>query len=312
MMLEPGQAMLIKAGSILTFQVHYTANGTPANDQSSIGFIFAKEPPRQEVHSSAFVNATFAIPPGASDYLVDSAIEFNQPARILALFPHTHLRGRSWEYRLIYPDGRSEIVLAVPKYDFNWQTYYQFAKPLSVPKGARLEASAKYDNSAANKSNPDPNIEVHWGEQTWEEMQYPASPSSSTSPAARRTNRSQRALPHAAARARPAAIPAHRRALGRAKNPFYQFSIKPPVGVKTRRLPLLRCGTCPYNSRARVVVARHRLIPQTYDQIAAHNGAVRHHAAADADQVRCRRSGQRRRGDRLPDPDPGTRFRRLD
>jgi hypothetical protein len=172
MILEPGQAMLIKAGSILTFQVHYTANGKPATDQSSIGFIFAKEPPRQEVHSSAFVNATFAIPPGASDYKVDSAIEFNQSARILALFPHTHLRGRSWEYRLVYPDGRSEVVLAVPNYDFNWQTYYQFAKPLSVPKGARLEASAKYDNSAANRSNPDPNIEVHWGEQTWEEMQY--------------------------------------------------------------------------------------------------------------------------------------------
>src|SRR4051812_3762755 len=172
MTLEPGQAMLIKAGSMLTFQVHYTANGKPTTDQSSIGFIFAKEPPRQEVHSSAFVNATFAIPPGASDYQVDSAIEFNQPARILALFPHTHLRGRGWEYRLVYPDGRSEVVLAVPKYDFNWQTYYQFAKPLSVPKGARLEASAKYDNSAANKSNPDANIEVHWGEQTWEEMQY--------------------------------------------------------------------------------------------------------------------------------------------
>ena len=172
MTLEPGQAMLIKAGSILTFQVHYAANGSGAADQSSIGFIFAKEPPRQQVHASAFVNAMFAIPPGASNYKIDSAIEFNQDARILALFPHTHLRGRAWEYRLIYPDGRSEVVLSVPKYDFNWQTYYQFAKPLAVPKGARLEASAKYDNSAGNKSNPDPKIEVHWGEQTWEEMQY--------------------------------------------------------------------------------------------------------------------------------------------
>jgi hypothetical protein len=169
---EPGQAMLLKAGTILTFQLHYTANGTAASDRSSIGLIFAKEPPRQEVHSSAFVNATFAIPPGATDYKIDSAIEFTQNARILALFPHTHLRGRSWEYRLVYPDGRSEVVLSVPHYDFNWQTYYEFAKPLSVPKGARLEASAKYDNSAANRSNPDPKIEVHWGEQTWEEMQY--------------------------------------------------------------------------------------------------------------------------------------------
>ncbi|MGE3510142.1 MAG: thiol-disulfide isomerase [Vicinamibacterales bacterium] len=169
---EPGQAMLLKAGTILTFQLHYTANGKATTDQSSIGLIFAKEPPRQEVHSSAFVNATFAIPPGATDYQIDSAIEFNENARILALFPHTHLRGRSWEYRLVYPDGRSEVVLSVPHYDFNWQTYYQFAKPLRVPKGARLEASARYDNSAANRSNPDPKIEVRWGEQTWEEMQY--------------------------------------------------------------------------------------------------------------------------------------------
>jgi hypothetical protein len=169
---QPGQAMLIKAGSVLTFQVHYTVSGKAVKDRSSIGFVFAKEPPKQEVRSGSFTNAFFVIPPRASNHRVDSAIEFNQDADILAVFPHTHLRGKSWEYRLVYPDGRKEVVLSVPKYDFNWQTYYEYSTPIHVPGGSRLEATAHYDNSAANRANPDPNVEVRWGDQTWEEMQY--------------------------------------------------------------------------------------------------------------------------------------------
>jgi len=171
MTFEPGSAIRIKAGATLIFQIHYTANGNAATDLTSVGMIFAK-PPRQELHNSAFINPFFKIPPGAGNEQVDSAIEFKQDVHITALFPHTHVRGKSWEYRLVYPDGRAEVVLSVPKYDFNWQTYYVFAKPLSVPKGARLEATAHYDNSENNRSNPDPKKEVHWGEQTWEEMQY--------------------------------------------------------------------------------------------------------------------------------------------
>ena len=172
MTLQPGSAMLIKAGSVLTFQVHYTANGTATSDVSSVGFIFAKEPPQREVRNSAFINATFVLEPGEGNKEVDSAIEFNQDSHITALFPHTHLRGKSWEYRMVYPDGRSEVVLSVPKYDFNWQTYYVFTTPLAVPKGSRLEAVAHFDNSLNNPSNPDPKVAVHWGEQTWQEMQY--------------------------------------------------------------------------------------------------------------------------------------------
>ena len=141
-------------------------------DQSSVAMIFAKEPPKQEIHNSAFVNVLLKLPPGADNQAVDSAIEFNQDVHITALFPHTHLRGKSWEYRLIYPDGRSDVVLSVPKYDFNWQTYYVYSTPLAVPKGSRLEATAHYDNSVNNASNPDPKVEVHWGDQTWQEMQY--------------------------------------------------------------------------------------------------------------------------------------------
>jgi hypothetical protein len=167
-----GSALRIKAGSVLTLQVHYTTIGKPEKDRTSVGFIFAGQPPKQEVRSASFVGLQLRIPPGASNHRVDCQIEFNQDVHITALFPHTHLRGKSWEYRLTYPDGREEVVLSVPQYDFNWQTYYQFAKPLAVPKGSKLLAIAHYDNSANNKANPDPTLEVRWGDQTWEEMQY--------------------------------------------------------------------------------------------------------------------------------------------
>ena len=172
MVFQPGTALLVKAGTTVIFQVHYTANGTVTKDQSRIGFLFAKEPPRQEIMSSQFLNPQLVLPPGAGNQRVDSEIEFTEDSHIWALIPHTHLRGKSWEYQLKYPDGRSEVVLSVPKYDFNWQTYYHYTKPIAAPKGSRLQAIAHYDNSAANRSNPDPKAEVHWGEQTWEEMQY--------------------------------------------------------------------------------------------------------------------------------------------
>jgi hypothetical protein len=179
-----GSALRIKAGAVLTLQVHYTTTGKPEKDRTSVGFIFtgraggaagtggASQPPKQEVRSAAFVGLQLRIPPGADNHRVDAQIEFNQDIHITALFPHTHLRGKSWEYRLTYPDGREEVVLSVPQYDFNWQTYYQFAKPLAVPKGSKMLAIAHYDNSANNKANPDPTAEVRWGDQTWEEMQY--------------------------------------------------------------------------------------------------------------------------------------------
>ena len=167
-----GTALRIKAGSTLTFQIHYTANGKPTEDTSSVGLIFAKKPPQQEMRTSAFMNPMFTLPPGDPDKEVDSAIEFTKDTHVYAIFPHTHVRGKDWSYQMVYPDGRKEQVLSVPHYDFNWQTYYTFTKPLVVPKGSRLEAIAHYDNSENNPSNPDPKVAVHWGEQTWQEMQY--------------------------------------------------------------------------------------------------------------------------------------------
>ena len=97
---------------------------------------------------------------------------FAQDATLVGLFPHTHVRGKRWSYTLELPDGTTKSILSVPKYDFNWQTYYMYQEPIAIPKGARILSTAWYDNSTANRSNPDPKIDVKWGDQTWEEMQY--------------------------------------------------------------------------------------------------------------------------------------------
>jgi hypothetical protein len=167
-----GTAVRLAPGGILHLQVHYTANGTAGTDRSVVGLIFAKEPPAEEIRPAQFLNARFEIPPGAVDYQVTTDVTFLQDATLRGLFPHTHVRGRRWNYTLELPDGTKKPLLSVPKYDFNWQTYYMFREPMLIPKGSRIVATAWYDNSAANKSNPDPTITVKWGDQTWEEMQY--------------------------------------------------------------------------------------------------------------------------------------------
>lgn len=167
-----GTALRLRAGTVLVFQMHYTAHGHPKRDRTSVGVRFAKAPPVEEIRASSFVNGRFVIPPGAADVQVPAEIGFRDTVRVWGILPHTHLRGTRWEYRLTQPDGRSEVVLSVPKYDFNWQTYYMFARPLEILPGGKLESIAWYDNSAANRANPDPTAEVRWGDQTWEEMQY--------------------------------------------------------------------------------------------------------------------------------------------
>jgi hypothetical protein len=172
MTFRPETALQIRAGAVLTFQVHYTASGRAMKDRSSIGMVFAKAAPTTEVRAGSFINQRFVIPAGANDHQVDAEVAFREDAVIWALLPHTHLRGTRWHYELVYPDGRREVILSVPTYDFNWQTYYMFSQPLEVPQGAKIVSSAWYDNSARNPSNPDPKSAVRWGDQTWEEMQY--------------------------------------------------------------------------------------------------------------------------------------------
>ena len=167
---QPGTAKRIPAGSTLIFQVHYTTNGTPGADRSKLGLIFAKEPPSREIRTGVIANPLFAIPPGASDHEVQAEATFSDDVRVWTMHPHMHLRGKDMTYTAVYPDGRSQVVLRVPKFDFGWQTDYWLSEPLALPKGSKLHVRAHFDNSAANRSNPDPGATVRWGDQTWEEM----------------------------------------------------------------------------------------------------------------------------------------------
>jgi hypothetical protein len=167
-----GTATRLVAGSTLIFQMHYTTIGKATTDRTEIGFIFAKEPPKTELLGTALINGSLDIPPGDPDRRVDAETTVMQDITLWSLLPHTHVRGKRWEYEAIYPDGRTETILAVPRYDFNWQTEYEFKQPLNLPKGTKIHAVAWYDNSPANKSNPDPTKEVWWGDQTWEEMMF--------------------------------------------------------------------------------------------------------------------------------------------
>lgn len=166
----PGQAKLIKAGSDIVLQMHYTANGAAGKDRSRVGFVFAKEPPKERVMTLAAANSKFVIPPGADNHKVESAFTFNTGVTLTNLIPHMHLRGKSFAYKLVYPTGETQELLNVPKYDFNWQLSYDLEKPLVIPAGTKMQCTAFFDNSANNPHNPDPKAEVKFGEQSWEEM----------------------------------------------------------------------------------------------------------------------------------------------
>lgn len=167
----PGTARRIKAGSKLLFEVHYTPNGTEQTDRSSVGVIFAKEPPQYIAETNILANMALRIPPGAARHKAQMTYTFPEDALVLSFMPHMHLRGTSARYTVTYPDGKTETLLSVPDYDFNWQSVYRFEQPIRIPKGSKLTWAASWDNSADNPRNPDPTKEVRWGLQTWDEMQ---------------------------------------------------------------------------------------------------------------------------------------------
>ena len=167
---NPGEAKLIKAGSDIVFQLHYTANGKPAKDRSRVGLVFAKEPPRRRVLTLAASDKEFVIPPGAPNHSVQASFTLHADSELIGLLPHMHLRGKAMEMRAVYPTGESEKLLWVPRYDFNWQLGYKLATPKLLPKGTRIEATGYFDNSPNNKSNPDAGVAVRYGDQSWEEM----------------------------------------------------------------------------------------------------------------------------------------------
>ena len=165
-----GAAKLVPAGSDIVLQMHYTANGKAATDVTKIGLVLAKEPPQRRYLTMNAPNGRFAIPPGDPNYEVKSQITLQETAELVWLMPHMHLRGKDFEFRVVYPTGESEMLLKVPKFDFNWQLGYDEVKPLVLPKGTRIECTAHFDNSPNNPANPNPKVEVRWGDQSWEEM----------------------------------------------------------------------------------------------------------------------------------------------
>jgi mono/diheme cytochrome c family protein len=167
---SPGTAKLVRAGSKLRFQMHYTPNGKAERDRSYIGLRFAKEPPQFRALTGRALNFGFRIPPGHPNYEVTASFVAKEDIRLTSLMPHMHVRGKDFKYTVTFPDGRSEVLLSVPRYDFNWQLAYALQDPLLLPKGSRIDCVAHYDNSPNNKWNPDPTKEVRWGDQTWEEM----------------------------------------------------------------------------------------------------------------------------------------------
>jgi hypothetical protein len=167
---RPGTALLVPAGSDIVFQLHYTANGNAATDQTKVGVVFAKEPPAKRIVTLTATNAKFAIPPGDPNYQVESNFTLKDDSELIWFMPHMHLRGKDFEYRAVYPTGETQTLLRVPKYDFRWQLEYEEAAPLVLPKGTRIECTAHFDNSPNNPANPDATKEVRWGDQSWEEM----------------------------------------------------------------------------------------------------------------------------------------------
>jgi mono/diheme cytochrome c family protein len=163
-----GMAKFVPAGSDLVFQMHYVSRGRPATDQTSIGMVFAKQPPKQGVLTLQLTNDRFVIPPGVDDYRVEVHGTLPNDATLLSFFPHMHLRGKAFEYNIV-EKGSMKTLLRV-NYNFYWQLSYRLAQPLRLKAGTMLQAVAWYDNSRMNPHNPNPDVAVRWGDQTYDEM----------------------------------------------------------------------------------------------------------------------------------------------
>ncbi len=182
-----GVARRLPKGAYIEMNMHYQASGKPEKERAQFGIWFAKEPVHYEMQNVSTLDRGTTmvddqalpsdripnIPPGAEYWKISNFKIFPEPATLYAMSPNMHLRGKDMKFILTYPDGREELVLDVPKYDFNWQLYYELATPLKIPAGSKLTAIAHYDNSPKNKWNPAPDKEVYWSEQSWDEMYNP-------------------------------------------------------------------------------------------------------------------------------------------
>ena len=166
----PDTALRVPKGARLRLEMHYTPNGKKTKDRSSIGVQFADKPPKFELLMNEFANMGFEVPAGDAHHKAEATFRLRADARLVSVTPHMHWRGKDYLYEVIYPDGKKETLLSVPRWDFNWQNQYRFTEPVKLPKGSRLHAVAHWDNSTLNPLNPDPTKPVRFGLQTWDEM----------------------------------------------------------------------------------------------------------------------------------------------
>ena len=161
---------LITAGSNLLLQMHYTTSGRETTDATKIGLFFHDKPPKHIMSGGVAGQTRFMVPPGAKEHKLSGTKLVERDAYLYELMPHMHFRGKYMSYTAEYPDGTSETLLSVPKYDFNWQFKYQLEEPLFLPAGTKIVAKGAMDNSDRNLGNPDPNKPVFYGLQTMHEM----------------------------------------------------------------------------------------------------------------------------------------------
>ena len=163
---------LLKAGTTVSLQLHYTTSGRELTDESEIGIYFYPDGVIPEERMSGGVGNAFtiAIPPQDKDHEMQLVTHISQEVDIYSLMPHMHFRGKRMKFYARYPDSSEELLLSVPAYDFNWQLSHELEKPLRVPAGTQIIAVGAFDNSSQNPANPDPSIEINWGEQSWDEM----------------------------------------------------------------------------------------------------------------------------------------------
>jgi hypothetical protein len=165
-----GFARKLPAGARVSFQIHYTPSGRAKTERLRMGLVFAKSAPQYEVRTTAVANPKLAIPAGAPNHVETRTqqVPFDMP--VLSLMAHMHVRGKAFHYEVTYPGGQTETLLNIPRYNFNWQIRYDLKRPKLIPRGSTLKITAAYDNSPANKANPDPTKLVRWGQQTIDEM----------------------------------------------------------------------------------------------------------------------------------------------
>jgi len=165
-----GTGKFLGKGATLDFELHYTVDGKPETDQSELGLYLLKSPPKMALQTSGAYNPDFFVPPHVAQSSSYAIYGFKKDSWLYDLAPHMHLRGAWFNYEALYPDGRRETLLSVPRYDFKWQTIYQLTEPKKMPAGTWLLCTGGFDNSARNPANPDPDKPIVWGDQSFDEM----------------------------------------------------------------------------------------------------------------------------------------------